>query len=390
MLKSFQSRILYFLSITLFWTACSQQPDRIFLTSYQDLNWSNIGHYDSEFHTHPGLGDEEYDPHQTIDRYHAEGYQILALGGHDRDIPSDYISTVYPWTELSQIYEIIKDVENPSENNKTYGEIANEPFQDRDPVSLNMVSIQGCEITTPHDIVSLFNPLSKGAETEDETLAIIQELGGIAYFAHPGRYVARWGITADWYVEKYRQFDCLIGQSVYNREDRHPEDRPFFDKIVHLLGHKRPIWLFGEDDMHYETTLGWNRDVILLENFRPGSMHPDRPDGSAPDVKQALINGYTYLWKPSQQYNKRAFNIINVKAENTRITLVVDHQERVNEVRWLTHNPDNDASEIIHNGFSITMSDVPEYSRFVRAEIAGEEGTIYTQPMYIVKKEETK
>jgi hypothetical protein len=70
--------------------------------------------------------------------------------------------------------------------------------------------------------------LSKGAETEDETLAIIQELGGIAYFAHPGRYVARWGITADWYVEKYRQFDCLIGQSVYNREDRHPEDRPFF------------------------------------------------------------------------------------------------------------------------------------------------------------------
>jgi hypothetical protein len=142
--------------------------------------------------------------------------------------------------------------------------------------------------------------------------------------------------------------------------------------------------------MHYETTLGWNRDVILLENFRPGSMHPDRPDGSAPDVKQALINGYTYLWKPSQQYNKRAFNIINVKAENTRITLVVDHQERVNEVRWLTHNPDNDASEIIHNGFSITMSDVPEYSRFVRAEIAGEEGTIYTQPMYIVKKEETK
>jgi hypothetical protein len=188
-------------------------------------------------------------------------------------------------------------------------------------------------------------------------------------------------------VEKYLKFDCLIGQSVYNREDRYPEERAFFDKIVHLLGHERPIWLFGDDDMHYETTLGWNRDVILLENFRPGSMHPDIPDGSAPDVKQALINGYTYLWKPSQQYNKRAFNIINVTLEKTRITLVVDNQEKVNEVRWLTHKIQiDDASKIIHTGFSISMSEVPEYSRFVRAEIKGDEGTIYTQPMYVVQK----
>ncbi len=377
--------VLLYIPVFLLLLSCTQQPDRIFRTSYQDLNWSNIGHYDSEFHTHPGLGDEEFDPHQTIDRYHEEGYSILALAGHDRDIPSDYIATVYPWTELSQIYEIIKDIENPGEGNQTYGEIANEPFQDRDPVALNMVSIQGCEITTPHDIVSLFNPLSTGADTEEETLTLIQELGGIAYFAHPGRYVERWDLTADWYVEKYLKFDCLIGQAVYNREDRYPEDRALFDRIVHLLGHERPIWLFGDDDMHYETTLGWNRDVVLLENFRPGSMHPDIPDGSAPDVKEALTNGYTYLWKPSQQYNKRSFNIIDVKAEKTRITLVVDNQEKVNKVRWLTHNPDEEISEIIHTGFSISMSQVPEYSQFVRAEIVGEEGTIYTQPMYVIK-----
>lgn len=365
-------------------SSCSQKPERVFWSSYQDLNWEQTGHYDAEFHTHPGLGDEEYDPHQTIDRYHEEGYQILALAGHDYDIPSEHINTIYPWTQLSSIFETIKDLENPTEDDKTYGEMANESYQDRDPVALNMVAIEGCEVSAPHHVVSLFNPLSQGAETEDETFQMIQELGGIAYFAHPGRYVNRWELTAEWYVEKYRNFDCMIGQSIFNREDRHPEDRPFFDKIVHILGHERPIWLFGEDDMHYEKTLGWNRDVVLLENFRPGSLHPDSPDGSAQDVRKALINGYTYLWKPSVQYNKRTFNIIDIRLDPTAITLSVDHPAKVEEVRWITHNPEKDASETIHHGLSISMNQVPAYSRFVRAEIAGEDGTIYTQSMYII------
>ncbi|ASB48599.1 hypothetical protein [Alkalitalea saponilacus] len=380
-----RSIILYLTLVgLLMFFSCSEQENRTFWSPYQDLNWSKIGHFDSEFHTHPGLGDEEYDPHQTIDRYKEEGYRILALAGHDYDIPSEHIQTIYPWTELSTIYETIKDIENPTEDNKTYGEMANEPFQNRDPVALNMVSIQGCEVSAPHHIVSLFNPLSEGAETEDETFQIIQELGGIAYFAHPGRYVERLGLTAEWYVDMYRKYDMLIGQSVFNREDRHPEDRPFYDKIVHILGADRPVWLYGEDDMHYEKTLGWNRDVILLESFEPGSMHPDIQNGSAPDVKIALQKGYSYLWKPSQQYNKRAFNIVDIEFGATSIQLSFDNENQVDEVRWLTHNPGTEETEAIHFGSSVSMSAVPSYARFVRAEIKGSAGTIYTQPFYVL------
>ena len=362
----------------------NHSPERVFWSPYQDLNWENIGHYDSEFHTHPGLGDEQYDPHETIDRYHSEGYSILALAGHDYDIPSNYINTIYPWTELSEIYEIIKDLENPTEDYKTYEEMANEPFQDRDPVALNMVSVEGCEVSAPHHIVSLFNPLSEGLETEEETFQKIQDLGGIAYFAHPGRYIERWGLDANWYIEKYRQFECMIGQSVYNRHDNHPGDRKFFDQVAHILGHQRPIWLFGEDDMHREVTLGWNRDVILLENFQPGSMHPDIQDGSAPDVKNALINGYTYLWKPSEQYNRRAFNIINFEIQAESLVITVDAPDEVDEIRWITYNPETEDSEEIKGSFELKMENIPDYSHFVRAEIAGEKGTIYTQPIYIV------
>ena len=369
--------------------SCQSESNRIFWSPYADLNWSEIGHYDSEFHTHPGMGGYEYDPHQVVDRYHEEGYKILTLAEHSTHIPQDYMDTIYPWTELSQIYERIKDVSHPSRD-YTFEEIHNEPWEDRDPVELGMVSVEGNELSGHHHTISVFNLWSGHVDDEIDSYEKITELGGFAYFAHPGRYVERLGLTAHWYVDLYLRYDALIGQSIFNREDSHPEDRAHYDRVQHILGGaERPIWLYGEDDMHEEGTLGWNRDVILLENFRPGSLHPDIPDGSAPDVMQALQNGYSYLWKPSEQYNKRAFNITEVVVEDQRVTLTVDNEVLVNEIRWRIHNPDTDDTETVHTGFSISVSDVPDNSLFVRAEIEGDEGTIYTQPFYVTERNES-
>ncbi|MDZ7808022.1 MAG: hypothetical protein U5K71_13025 [Gracilimonas sp.] len=374
------------LMLLLLLTGCADKlEDRTFLSPYEDLNWENIGHYDAEFHTHPNMGDYGgYDPHQVVDRYHEEGYKILTLAEHSSHIPHDHMDTIYPWTELSEIYEKIKHVVHEGEGGQTYEEIHNEPWEDSDPVELGMVSVEGNELSGHHHTISVFNLWSGHVDDEIESLDKVTELGGYAYLAHPGRYVERMGLTAHWYVDLYKRYDVLVGQSIFNREDSHPTDRAHYDRIQHILeGAERPIWLFGEDDMHTEETLGWNRNVFLLENFRPGSLHPDIQDGSAPDVMKALKNGYTYLWKPSEQYNKRAFNIINVEVEDHSVTLTVDNEELVNEVRWRTHNPDIDDTETIHTGFSISESDVPNNSVFVRAEIEGDEGTIYTQPFYL-------
>jgi len=360
-----------------------EAQDRTFWTPYAQMNWSQIEHHDMQIHVHPGIGDEEYDPHETIDRYHEEGFTILAFTPHDYDVPDDHIESLYPWTRLAEIYETIKDVENPTEDKRTYQEIANEPYQNRDPVELGMVSVEGSEISGPHHMNSLFTSFTTGAATERETIEQIRELGGIALFNHPGRYIERWGLTAHWYVDLYKRYDTMIGQSIYNRIDSHPGDRAFFDEVAHILGPDRPIWLYGEDDMHSERTLGWNRNVILLENFEPGSLHPDIQDGSAPDVKRALVEGEFYLWKPSEQYNRRAFNVIDVRVDAGSVTLVVDEPGKVTEVRWRTHDPDLGETVTLHRGFELPMNQVPHGSRFVRAELEGGEGTIYLQPIYI-------
>ncbi len=380
-------KILFILSVAgALLLSCNNSPQRSFWSPYEGINWAQVDYCDAEFHTHPGLGDEQYDPHQTVDRYHAEGYKVLTLAGHDYHIPTEQIGSIYPWTQLGAIYEKIKDVENPAEDNRTYGDIANEPYQNRDPVALGMVSVEGCEVSAPHHIVSLFNSCTQGAETEEETFNTISGLGGLAYFAHPGRYVERRGLTAEWYVDFYRKFDMLLGQSVYNREDSHPTDRDFFDEIVNMLGSERPVWLFGEDDMHTEGTLGWNRNVILVENFQPGSLHPDIQDGSAPDVRKALENGRFYLWKPSEKYNKRSFNISLIKSTRNKIELQFDNNEIVKTVRWITFDPEQGTSVVFHEGNSVNTKQVPESAKFIRAEIEGGGGTIYTQPFYVVGK----
>lgn len=366
--------------------ACAQPsaaPDRVFWTPYAQLEWGEIGHYDMQIHVHPGLGAEQYAPHETIDRYHAEGFRILAFTPHDYDVPDDHIESLYPWTRLAEIYETIKDVVNPTEDDQTYAEFAGGPYENRDPVALGMVSVDGSEISGPHHMNSLFTSFTTGASTERETIEQIEELGGIAFFNHPGRYIERWGLTAHWYVDLYKRHDTMIGQSIYNRIDSHPGDRAFFDQVAHILGPDRPIWLYGEDDMHNENTLGWNRNVILLKDFEPGSLHPDIQDGSAPDVKRALIQGEFYFWKPSEQYNPRAFNLVDVQVEDRAITLVVDLPEKVTEVRWRTHDPETEETVTFHRGFELSMDDVPRGSVFVRAELQGEEGTIYTQPIYL-------
>ncbi len=365
-------------------TACEAPPEeRAFWTPFTEVNWAAIEHHDMQIHVHPGLGAEEYDPHQTVDRYHEEGFTILAFTPHDYDVPDAYIENIYPWTRFAEIYEIIRDVPNPTEDNQTYGEFANEPYENRDPVALGMVSVEGSEISGHHHINSLFTSFTTSGATEAESLEQIRELGGIAFFNHPGRYIERQGLTADFYLPLYREFDILLGQSIYNRIDSHPEDRAFFDEVAHALGPERPIWLYGEDDMHSERTLAWNRNVILLENFRPGSLHPDLPDGSAPDVKAALTQGTFYLWKPSEQYNRRAFDLVNVEVDGGVLRLTVDHPDRVTEVRWQTHDPASGTTVTIHRGFEIAVADVPEGAHFVRAELEGAQGTIYLQPVYL-------
>ncbi|MEF8873491.1 MAG: CARDB domain-containing protein, partial [Candidatus Thermoplasmatota archaeon] len=310
----------------------ANKSDRFFRSPYEEVNWNNIDYYSGNFHTHTTESDGDYDPSEAIDMYKKEGYDALALTDHNTQTWGE---TTYPWTD--------------------YG---------RDPDELNMVAVEGNEISTTHHINSLFNDYKGLTFSEDEVFQGIGEKDGLAVFNHPSRYDE----TVEWYVDFYRKYDHILGQEIYNKDSK--DDIGLYDNIVHETLPERPVWLYGNDDMHDESDFGWNRNIFLLENL------------TKENVRESLESGSTYLWIPNNRTAKPNIEIADVENTGDSIDLTIDGD--VTEVNWITYNPDSQQSEVVHQGFNISTNDTLEDCRFVRAEIESPEGKIYTQPFSFV------
>lgn len=334
-----------------------------FTNPYADVNWNNVGHYHANLHTHTTFSDGSFDPHVVIDKYHELDYDILALTDHDTHHYQAWPRTLYPWTSLNEIYHIVTDPDTPwgdNIRNKT-----SEEWQDRDPELLNMLSIEGSEILRTHHIGSYFNSYAEG-ERDEET--VFQEIGardGISMFFHPGRY----NRDPDWYVDFFMRHPHLVGMEIYNQVDRYPVDRPQWDRILYRMMPDNPVWGFANDDTHRAHHFGANRNVFLLENKDHETF------------RNAMVNGHIYLFVPVELGDRPDVILSEVRASRSRITLSLEGT--YNEIEWVTHNPAEDDSHVIHTGVHITLSDIPEEANFVRAVIVSDGGRTYTQPFGI-------
>ena len=333
----------------------------VFSSPYEGVAWETVGHYDANLHTHTNLSDGRFDPHAVIDRYHGMGYRILALTDHDHMHVDVRPNALYPWTDLNMIYHKIKSEESVRFN-RTYGELADEEWQGRDPKDLGMVSIEGSEISRTHHIASLFNDYAGGTADEETALQEIGARDGLAVFLHPGRYT----FTADWYVDFYRRHPHLVGMEVYNQADRYPGDRRMWDSVLYHLMPDRPVWGFANDDTHRDVHFGWNRNVFVLSKL------------SKEHVFKAMEYGHFYFFVPFEQGTPPTVKLAGaVVGDGTvRLTLVGDY----NRVEWITYNPDTGANHAVGHGLEVSLDDIYPPTSFVRAVIIGDEGRTYTQP----------
>jgi len=334
---------------------------------YESVDWGEIQLYDANLHTHTRLSDGQLDPHQVIDMYHERGYRILALTDHDSQHHYAWPRALYPWTEIADIYEAIKNQVSQRwsrgrEREKTWREAVNEPWQSRDPNTLNMVAIQGCEISKTHHIGSFFNDYAGATSSEKTAFEEIGARNGLAIFFHPGRYDK----DVQWYVDFYQAYDLLIGMEVFNGQDRYSEDRALWDNVLHQLMPGRPVWGFANDDMHGLDGMGWNRNVFPLKKL------------NAATVRKAMEQGAFYFYRPDIQGSTPSLAVSRITVLDTGIKLAVTGN--YTNINWLTFNPNTGQTEIIYNGSNLRFDDLPSYAKFVRAEVVGEKGKLYTQP----------
>jgi predicted metal-dependent phosphoesterase TrpH len=306
---------------------------------YEDVDWTMNGQYKANFHTHTTKGGAGATPEIVIDGYKSLGYSILALTDHDTNGP---IEPTWPWQAF-----------------------------DRDPEKLNMVAIQGNEISEVNHMVSLFNDYGNSTvSSEKEALEEIGRRGGLAVFNHPGRYKR----SVEWYTYMYRLYDHLIALEIINKDNRYPDDRKTWDAILTQLAPERSVWGVSNDDMHQpKKDIGFSWNVIIL------------PELTKDLVRQAIEQGCFYFVHTPFGHEGPPVPVIesiNVDEQSGTIEIEVSGHDYIT---WVSQG------NIIHKGDQLNLNDLPEADKYVRVEICTVDSIIVgTQPFIIQRPEKEK
>ena len=226
----------------------------------------------------------------------------------------------------------------------------------RDPAALNMSDIQGNELSSGHHIVSLFSNYASSSSNETTLLTGVGAAGGIAFFAHPGRYSQ----SAQWYADHYLAQPHCIGQEIYNQGDRYTGDRAKWDAVLNLLMPARPVWGFSNDDSHQASHIGRNRTYLLM------------PSLSNANVRSALVNGAFYsTYSTSSAHTPPA--LTGVTVDETAGTIAITGTGYT-EIRWISQGAQ------VATGATLDLVNTAGVAKYVRAELHGPEGIAYTNP----------
>lgn len=293
---------------------------------YADVDWKQDRQVKANFHTHTTQSDGSIGPPEAVDKYHILGYEVLALTDHNK--------VTWPWEAFN-----------------------------RDPERLKMVAVQGSEPSDHHNMGVFFCEVP-GGSSEAETLAQVRKKNGVGVMFHPGRY--QWPVKD--YVALYKEWDELVGMEIFNQGDRYSDDQKTWDKVLTvLMPENRSVWGFSNDDMHDDSHLGRNWNVLLL------------PELSLDSVRRAMENGHVFfVYAPGGHRGIAPPRIHSIEVDSRKGIIRIKATD-YEKIEWIS------GGDIVHHGEMIDLATKANVRGYVRAVIYAKEGgpLIGTQPLRI-------
>jgi hypothetical protein len=342
--------LLLSIVITIAATGCVPQFVEI-QNPYESVNWLDHKQYKANFHTHTTMSDGVFNPHDVVDIYKELGYDILAITDHNE--------VTWPWTAFAGMEA--SHISHSRLERSPQMMPASFDYENRCPVTLQMLDIQANELSNHHHLGSFFND-HNGIRDIVESLQTTQAKNGITMLYHPGRY----NYQARWYVDLYRRYDHLIGLEIYNQGDRYPNDRHMWDSILTVLMPDRPVWGYSNDDMHTANQIGRNWNLLIL------------PELSHSQVRNGMEKGLSFFIYAPQGHEgplPPAIQSIRVDAGKGSIEITATGYDFI---KWIF------SGTVLHEGSSFNLNDFEESLNYVRAELHGPGETVTgTQPFGI-------
>ncbi|HTN07421.1 hypothetical protein [Agriterribacter sp.] len=394
---------------------------------YEHIHWETIQRHKANLHAHTLQSDGYHKVKVVAEAYKRAGYSILSLTDHDWNWPNARLSWGLISEEEATPYPLGGLPENFPANTtwpwKNYGSPS--------PEALGMLGIQGGELTFRHHMGSYFSDYGvwydrtgnrapyggivdkTGREIfEDDQLADIKKKGGLAIINHPGipaKFEWFERKSLDWYVDRFKNnsSDCLVGMEITNNTpETETYDEGLWDQLLARFMPGRPVWGFGNDDMHtFETGRkgdhgGGSKNtftVFLLDTLTQAS------------VREAMKNGSFYFCKSSRQSNLQ-FNdldlfpsIQNIKIDENKGVISVE-ATNFDQIRWISSpvslQPVEDYKKsdqpwplglLVHDGPTLNYKKMKGIKNYVRLElerkINGHSYRTFTNPIGITVKE---
>ncbi len=383
--------------------------DYTIVSPYAAVNWDTYGQYKSNLHTHSIVSDGRDDFNAMIERHYELGYDILAM--------TDHATVDRSWTEINT---------NPfitfAMNIDTFGAKPTPLTQERyerisagtDRGGRGMLRVpfgiehNAAAFNNTH-VNSFFADVNDGylggTSYYDHILKSVEEAGGLSVINHPGEYTGAKEDSPDdaydiadphynYIIKKYTNlllnYRSCVGMEFINKNDsRTKNDRKLWDILLaNVIPHGRSIFAFGNSDAHNLSAIDTNWEIMVMpsntvENLREcmetgaffaGSRNIKNPKEVARlEAETGLVLGSEWSAESGIVQPKVTSIVVDEREDTIAITA-----ENSKTIHWIADG------EVIGVGGKIDLDDcADQIGSYVRAEIWGEGGILYSQPFVL-------
>lgn len=374
---------------------------------YAAVNWSTTGQYKANLHTHSNVSDGS-DFTAMVERHYELGYDILAM--------TDHATVDRSWTQLN-VNSWITFAMNIGTFGADLTPLTEERFAqissgtDRGGRGMLRVPFgiehNAASLDNTH-VNSLFADFGDGylggTSYYDHILGGVQDTGGVSIINHPGDYARANADTPDnayntgnthynYVIEQYtalfKKYNSCQGMEIFNMSDRTKNDRILWDALLaRVVPAGKNIFAFANSDAHSPSGIDTAWEVMCMPANNPENLRACMEQGAffacsrkINNVKElAQLETETGLvlgtaWAAPAGTPQPAVTSIAVDDAADTITINAVNQKTIH---WVADG------KVICTGGTIDLEQhAAELGSYVRAEVWGEGGILYTQPLML-------
>ncbi len=388
--------------------ADTNDVDYAITNPYAAVDWKNYGQYKASLHNHSIVSDGDNDFKYVIETYYSMGYDILAITDHGT-VDRGWTEPNYvPALQLALGFRRENGFEKPTGltqgryNQITSGSDRGGRGMLRVPYGIenNPTSFNNSHVNSW--FVDYGNGVLGGTSDYETPIKNVEALGGLSVINHPGEYTGArnekdfdkaYNEDYDYDINKFarllKMYPSCLGIDVNSKGDyRTRHDRKLWDILLQkVVPSGRNVFAFASSDAHRLSAMdnGWTIMLMpsntvdnLKECMKQGAFFAgSRYIKNTPELEQFSKEvGYNVADENGQWYASPDLVqpvITNIAVDDKEDTIAITAENYLT-IHWIADG------KVIHVGSEIDLDDYSdEIGSYVRAEVFGEGGILYTQ-----------